>query len=59
MIVRPLVHALLFASALALRITASLPVPIAMFLVISACEAIAIAAPVLPLIVLCARRRGR
>jgi hypothetical protein len=57
MIVRPLVHAPRLTSALTLRITTSLSVPVAMVLVIPACETIAIAAPVLPLIVLCARRR--
>jgi hypothetical protein len=57
-IVRLLVHAPRLASALTLRIPASLSVAVAMVLVISACETITIAAPVLSLIVLCARRRG-
>jgi hypothetical protein len=56
-ILRPLVHALA-AAAFALRITASRPVPVTVVLVIAACETIAIAPPVLPLIVLRARRRG-
>jgi hypothetical protein len=57
-IVRRLAHTLRVTSVLTLRISASLSVPVAMVLVIPACETIAIAAPVFSLIVLGARRHS-